>query len=114
MLGVKQNTAHQLLYGEAGVRARAILIVRAFRLCGRNPRDYFAPLMAALDDDTEASIGRKVEADARENICMAAFLTDNDGDPSDTRHDLIIALEKEAAEALALAGKLREEQENER
>lgn len=110
MLGVKANTAHQVLYGERGNRAVALLIVAAFRASGRDPRAYYAPLLAALDDEHEASLARKIEADARENIAMAHYL--ENGSPA-VRRAFVLALEQEASEALALAAKLRSEGDDE-
>jgi hypothetical protein len=106
LAGVKQNTAHQMLYGEAGIRARALLIVQAFRLCGKNAREYFAPLLAALDEQHDASLARKIEADARENTAIAQYLTSG---RAQVRRELFLALESGAAERLSLAALLRAE-----
>jgi hypothetical protein len=78
-------------------------------------RQWLAPLMGELARmESEVALQEQIELDAAQNVAMGAYLNDNDGDKSDTRRTLILALEKEASADMALASQLRAEEEAER
>lgn len=112
--GVQPKTAHWMLYsGDRGVRAKVLDIVR--ELGPEKARQWLAPILGELARmESEVACQHQIEVDAAQNVAMGAYLNDEDGDRSDTRHTLIIALEREAAADMALASKLRAEQEAER
>lgn len=112
--GVQPKSAHWAIYhGERGVRAKALDIIR--ELGPVKGRQWLAPLMGELARmESEVALQEQIELDAAQNVAMGAYLNDNDGDKSDTRRTLILALEKEASADMALASQLRAEEEAER
>ena len=103
--GVKPATAHWLTYGmERGIRGRCLDIIAEL---GPDADAWFAPVMerlSALRAQTQMTLTAKVRIDFEENLALEAFRADVDGDVSDTRRVAYLALEKEAAACLALAG----------